>query len=100
MDSKGINPNMSKIKVNNWILRNLGIEVMNRVQKSVLKNRSRRSASNAKMSSNKNSTVMADPTPTKQGNIALSALPCVLSLGLPVALPLQCVKFYFDSLFK
>ncbi|KAE9528519.1 hypothetical protein AGLY_012090 [Aphis glycines] len=98
MNSNGINPDMFKIKLFNWILRNLKTEAMKQVQKSVLKNRSRRSAEDAKISSDKNSTELADPKPTNQGTISINALPCALSFGLPVALPLQCLKFFFDFL--
>ncbi|KAE9528521.1 hypothetical protein AGLY_012092 [Aphis glycines] len=98
MNSNDINPDMFKIKLFNWILRNLKTEAMKQVQKSVLKNRSRRSAEDAKISSDKNSTELADPKPTNQGTISINALPCALSFGLPVALPLQCLKFFFDFL--
>jgi len=89
---------MSKIKLYNWISRNLEIEAMKQIQKSVLKNRSRRSVEDAKMSSDKNTTELADPKPINQGNIPINALTCALYLRLPVALPLKCVNFFLDSL--
>ncbi|KAF0721684.1 Uncharacterized protein FWK35_00034386, partial [Aphis craccivora] len=91
MNSNDIYPNMSKIKLYNWLPRNLEIEAMKQVQKSVLKNRSRRSTKDAKMSSNKNTTVLADPNLANQGNIPINAMTCALYLRLPVALPLKCI---------
>ncbi|KAF0728053.1 Uncharacterized protein FWK35_00027222, partial [Aphis craccivora] len=98
MNNNGINPDMSKVKLFNWILRNLETEARKQVQKSVLKNRSRRSAEDVKMSSDKNTTQLADPKPKNQGTISINALTCALSLGLPIALPLQCVPFILNSL--
>jgi len=100
MNSNGINPDMFKIKLYNWILRNLETEAMKQVQKSVLKNRSRRSAEDAKMSSDKNTIKLADLKLTDLGISPVNALTCLVSLGLPIALPLRipCVKLLLDSL--
>ncbi|KAE9522652.1 hypothetical protein AGLY_016957 [Aphis glycines] len=100
MNSNGINPNLFKIKLYNWILRNLETEAMKEVRKSVLKNRSRRSTEDAKMSSDKNTTEFADLKLTDLGITPVNALTCSLSLVLPIALPLRipCVKLLLDSL--
>ncbi|XP_026819109.1 uncharacterized protein LOC113557755 [Rhopalosiphum maidis] len=69
-------------------------DVNSTMSKTTGVNRIRRLASDAKMSSDKNTTELADPTQTNN-EPKMSALKCLVSLAYPVSLPLQCTRFYF-----
>ncbi|XP_003246878.3 uncharacterized protein LOC100575861 [Acyrthosiphon pisum] len=87
------------VSVENWILQHLDTEEMNRIREPTLGNRSRRLASGAGISSDKNTTASAGPTDSVDAH-NMSAIKCLLSLSLPVSLPTQCIQYYFRSLFK
>jgi len=95
VNDEGIYP----VSVENWILKQLKIEEMNRIRKPTAGNRRRRWASGAEIPSNKNTTVSVDPMISYDGH-SMSAMKCLLSLSYPVSLPTQCIQFYFKSLFK
>ncbi|XP_015374728.1 PREDICTED: uncharacterized protein LOC107169490 [Diuraphis noxia] len=86
------------MQIEDWIFRHLKFDKMNQIQKSTLKNRHTRSASNAEISEDKNITSTASPMiPNDERN--MSAIKCLLSLSFPVSLPTQCIQFYFKSFF-
>jgi len=88
------------IRVKHWILQQPKIEVMNQIHKPTSRNRYRRSTSSAETSTDKNITATASLTLSNNGNNASSAIDCVLSLSIPVALPTQFMEFWFKYIFK
>jgi len=87
------------IKLKHLILQQPKIEMMNRIHKSKIRNRHRRSAQAAEISSHKNITASASLTLSKNDYNA-SAINCTISLSFPISLPTQFMEFWFKYIFK